>query len=167
MKNKIIILIVSIIVIIVFLLGSIIYIRTNDNKDVITEDKKDDNLIETSNQDTVESIDNNSQLLIVKNYIQSFIEQINLNNVIYYTGGNKIDQSIIARHTYNLLSKEYIGKNSITEENALNYVYKIEEKLTFVPLKINVLKGSNYTKYSVYGLLIIRKMKIKVICILY
>lgn len=46
MKNKIIILIVSIIVIIVFLLGSIIYIRTNDNKDVITEDKKDDNLIE-------------------------------------------------------------------------------------------------------------------------
>jgi len=150
MKNKIIILIVSIIVIIVFLLGSIIYIRTNDNKDVITEDKKDDNLIETSNQDTVESIDNNSQLLIVKNYIQSFIEQINLNNVIYYTGGNKIDQSIIARHTYNLLSKEYIGKNSITEENALNYVYKIEEKLTFVPLKINVLKGSNYTKYSRY-----------------
>ena len=114
MKNKIIILIVSIIVIIVFLLGSIIYIRTNDNKDVITEDKKDDNLIETSNQDTVESIDNNSQLLIVKNYIQSFIEQINLNNVIYYTGGNKIDQSIIARHTYNLLSKEYIGKNSIS-----------------------------------------------------
>ena len=39
MKNKIIILIVSIIVIIVFLLGSIIYIRTNDNKDVITKDK--------------------------------------------------------------------------------------------------------------------------------
>ena len=82
MKNKIIILIVSIIVIIVFLLGSIIYIRTNDNKDVITEDKKDDNLMETSNQDTVKSIDNNSQLLIVKNYIQSFIERINLNNVI-------------------------------------------------------------------------------------
>ena len=151
MKNKIIILIVSIIVIIVFLLGSIIYIKTNNNKDVITEEKKDDELIETSNQDAVKPINNNSQLLIVKNYIQSFIEQINLNNVIYYTGGNKIDQSIIARHTYNLLSKEYIGKNSITEENALNYVYKIEEKLTFVPLKINVLKGSNYTKYSVYG----------------
>ena len=151
MKNKIIILIVSIIVIIVFLLGSIIYIKTNDKKDVITEDKKDDNLIETSNQDTVKSIDNNSQLLIVKNYIQSFIEQINLNNVIYYTGGNKIDESIISKHIYNLLSKDYITKNSITEKNALNYVYKIEEKLTFIPLKVNVLKGSNYTKYSVYG----------------
>lgn len=151
MKNKIIILIVSIIVIIVFLLGSIIYIRTNDNKDVITEDKKDDNLMETSNQDTVKSIDNNSQLLIVKNYIQSFIERINLNNVIYYTGGNKIDESIISKNIYNLLSKDYITKNSITEKNALNYVYKIEEKLTFIPLKVNVLKGSNYTKYSVYG----------------
>ena len=46
MKNKIVILIVSIIVIIVFLLGSIIYIRTNDNKDVITEDKKDDNVMD-------------------------------------------------------------------------------------------------------------------------
>ena len=111
MKNKIIILIVSIIVIIVFLLGSIIYIRTNDNKDVITEDKKDDNLIETSNQDTVKSLDNNSQLLIVKNYIQSFIERINLNNVIYYTGGNKIDESIISKNIYNLLSKDYITKN--------------------------------------------------------
>ena len=141
MKNKIIILIVSIIVIIVFLLGSIIYIRTNDNKDVITEDKKDDNLIETSNQDTVESIDNNSQLLIVKNYIQLFIEQINLNNVIYYTDGNKIDESIISKNIYNLLSKDYITKNSITEKNALNYVYKIEEKLTFIPLKVNILKG--------------------------
>ncbi len=150
MKNKIIILISSIILIILFLLGAIIYIKTNENND-ITQDKEEDNLIEESVEGVVKTIDSNSQLLTVKSCIQSFIDQINLNNVIYYTDGNKINESIIAKHTYNLLSKEYINKNSIKEETALNYVNKIEEQLTFVPLKINVLKCSNCTKYSIYG----------------
>lgn len=150
MKKKIIILIISIMVIILFLLGSIIYIKINENNS-IDEGKEEDNLIEESGQGVVKAIDSNAQLLTVKSYIQSFIEQINLNNVIYYTDGNKINESIIAKHTYNLLSKEYIDKNSITEETALNYVNKIEEKLTFIPLKINVLNCSNCTKYSIYG----------------
>lgn len=150
MKKKIIILIISIMVIILFLLGSIIYIKINENNDIV-EGKEEDNLIEESDQGVVKAIDSNVQLLTVKGYIQSFIEQINLNNVIYYTDGNKINESIIAKNTYSLLSKEYIKKNSITEETALDYVNKIEERLTFIPLKINVLKCSNCTKYSIYG----------------
>lgn len=150
MKNKIIILIISIMVIILFLLGSIIYIKINENNDIM-DDKEEDNLTEESIQGVIKPIGNNTQLFTVQNYIQDFIEQINVNNVIYYTGGKKIEQSIISNWTYSLLSTEYIKKNSITEDNVYNYVNEIEEKLIFVPLKINMFECDNTTKYAIYG----------------
>lgn len=148
MKKKLIIMmIVIILIIIVLLFGILFFIKTNNEE--VTSGKKEQEVEYV--QSTVKPINSNIQLFTVQSYIQSFIEQINVNNVIYYTGGEKIEQSIISKWTYSLLSTEYIEKYSITEDNVYDYVSKIEEKLIFVPLKINVLEGKNNIKYAIYG----------------
>ena len=148
MKKRLIILIISTISIIILLLGILIFFKTN-KKDYVSEEQTAQEVANDENM--AEPINNNAKLFTAQGYIQSFIEQINVNNVTYYTGGKRIDQSIISKWTYSLLSTEYIDRNSITEDNVYNFVNKIEEKLIFVPLKINILEYKETTKYAIYG----------------
>ena len=147
MKKKLIIMMIIIILIIILLLGLLIFLEKN-NEEVISEETEQE--VE-SVQNTVKPISSNIQLFTVQSYIQKFIEQININNPVYYTGGERIDESIISKWIYSLLSKEYIDKNSITEENVYEYVDNIEESLIFVPLKMNMIEIENTTKYAIYG----------------
>lgn len=139
---------IMIIIIIVSILILVIFLGKNNEEDSNTEETVQK--VEYINNN-IESISNNKKLFAVKNCIQDFIKQINVNNVVYYTGGERIEQSIISKWTYSLLSTEYINNNNITEDNVYNYVNNIEEKLTFIPLKINVLECKSTTRYAIYG----------------
>lgn len=124
---------------------------------VISINKNQNNELDNTKQDIgsieyeIKPVTDNVELFTVVNYIQAFLEQININNELYYTGDERLEQSFISEWTYSLLSEEYINKNSITEENVYEYVNKVEEKLIFVPLKMNVLELGNTTKYAIYG----------------
>lgn len=150
MKKKLIIMISITILIIIIILGLLINMSglADINNDTVLEQQKES--VEPI-QNMLKPVSQNVEFFTVQSYIQEFIEQINMNNPVYYTGGERIDQSIIAKWTYSLLSKEYIDKNSITEENVYEYVDNIEESLIFVPLKMNEIKLENTTKYVIYG----------------
>ena len=147
MKKRLIIIVTVIILIIILLFGVLFFVKSNGKMTISEEITKRDESI----QNNVKPISSKTQLLTVQNYIQDFIEQINVNNVTYYTGGERIDQAIISKWTYSLLSTEYINKNNITQDNVYEHINKVEEELIFVPLKINVLECENTTKYAIYG----------------
>lgn len=150
MKKKLIIMIGITILIIIIILGLLITMSglADINNDTVLEQQKES---AEPIQSMVKPVSENVEFFTVQSYIQEFIEQINMNNPVYYTGGERIDQSIIAKWTYSLLSQEYIDKNAITEENVYEYVDNIEESLIFVPLKMNEIKLENTTKYAIYG----------------
>lgn len=146
MKKKVTIILIANILILVIIIGLIIIMKNNIEK----EPEKKPEQIETIKNE-VKEVNDNKKVFIVQRYIQEYLEQININNSMYYMEGEKIEQSFISESTYNLLSTEYINKNSITVDNVYEYVDKVEETLTFVPLKMNVLELENTTKYAVYG----------------
>ncbi len=147
MKKRIIILI-CISIVVILILGIFIILNKNQKDMIIDEGEESKN---QSSTNIIKPIENNTQLFTVQGYIQNFIEQINVNNVIYFTGGERIDQSIIEEKIYNLLSTDFIEKNSIKKDNVYEYVNKLEEKLTFIPIKINMIECKNTVKYSIYG----------------
>lgn len=146
MKKKLVILISIIIIIIFILLIALVLLKNNQEND----NKEGTSNIENIQNDII-PISDNKKLFTIKDYIQKFIEQINLNNVIYYNGDKKIEQSMISELTYNYLSMEYINKNNIQKNNVFEFVKGLEEKLTFIPVKINMLECKDTTRYSVYG----------------
>lgn len=147
MKKKIIIMLIINLLILVTILGLIIISINKNQNNELDNTKQDIGSIEYE----IKPVTDNVELFTVVNYIQAFLEQININNELYYTGDERLEQSFISEWTYSLLSEEYINKNSITEENVYEYVNKVEEKLIFVPLKMNVLELGNTTKYAIYG----------------
>ena len=147
MKKKIIIMLIINLLILVTILGLIIISINKNQNNELDNTKQDIGSIEYE----IKPVTDNVELFTVVNYIQAFLEQININNELYYTGDERLEQSFISEWTYSLLSEEYINKNSITEDNVYEYVNKVEEKLIFVPLKMNVLELGNTTKYAIYG----------------
>lgn len=147
MKKKIIIMLIINLLILVTILGLIVISINKNQNNELDNTKQDIGSIEYE----IKPVTDNVELFTVVNYIQAFLEQININNELYYTGDERLEQSFISEWTYSLLSEEYINKNSITEENVYEYVNKVEEKLIFVPLKMNVLELGNTTKYAIYG----------------
>lgn len=147
MKKKVIILII-VNLLILFILLATIMLFINKNKDNYDE-YEDEN--QTDINGIVEPATSNNEVFGVQKYVQSYLEKININNGIYYNDHERLPQSMISEGVYSLLSQEYIQKNNITKDNVFDYVDKIEESLLFVPIKINVLKIENTTKYAIYG----------------
>ena len=149
MKKKIVItLIVGLLIVLVIILGLIMLISNNN------ENNNDINVQKPSTevkQNSIEIVSNKEKMLAVQNYIQEYLEQINLNNTLYYTRGEKLDQSIISEWIYNLLSKDYIKENSITKDNVCENIETEEEKLLFVAIQMKQLELENGIKYAVYG----------------
>lgn len=146
MKKKLIVLISIIIIIIIILLISLFLLKNND----INKNKETASSVE-NRQETIIPISDNKKLFTIEDYIQKFIEQINLNNPIYYNDGKKLEKTMISELTYNYLSKEFIEKNNIQKSNVFQFVKGLEENLTFIPLKINMLECKDTTRYSIYG----------------
>ena len=150
MKKKIIVMIIINILILFVVLIGIIMLNNNAKKDN-TPPERTEEIAEVSQTNTIEDVDTNNEVFTIQDYLQKYLEQININNELYYTGDERLEQSIISEWTYSLLSKEYIDKNNITNENVFDYVDKVEENLLFVPLKMKKLETENTIKYAVYG----------------
>lgn len=86
-----------------------------------------------------------------------YLDTINNNNSNYYVLNEKgdyvkVEEEVINNSIYNLLSKNYIDRNNITEKNVQNYVKMIDEKCVFVPLEASVLQDKNIDSFLVHGL---------------
>ena len=145
MNKKIIIMLIVNLLILITILSLIIIISSNTKQEVVKENT------EPITEYNIKAVNSNEEVFTVQKYIQDFLEQININNELYYTGDERLEQSFISEWTYSLLSKEYIDKKSITIENVYEHVNKVEEQLIFVPLKMNVLELESTTKYAIYG----------------
>lgn len=109
------------------------------------------------------SYDENLNLLVTKQeYInintclQTYISEINQKKSTYYgyNSDNKyaqiIEDNIINTNIYNLLSEDYIKKNSVTIDNVRSFVYTIEENCFYIPT--NVYKKAEYNSVDIFAI---------------
>lgn len=147
MKKIAIAIIITLIIMIILISTLLIIIKTSDNK----QEQGDVGDIIDYNETKVEPVADNIDFFTIQNCIQNYLDTININNSTYENDDGTIDVTAIKTDIYNLLSKKYIQENSITTNNLLEKIDKSEEKLIFVPLKMNYLELENNTKYTVYG----------------
>lgn len=146
--KKIVIAIIITLIIMIILISTLLIILNNSN----TEYKKGD-IGEIIDYDKTEigPVTDNIDFFTIRNCVQTYLDRININSSTYDDGEERIDNLSIATGIYNLLSTEYIQKNSITTNNLFQKIDIVQEKLIFVPLKMNYLELENTSKYAVYG----------------
>ncbi len=147
-------------IIIVLLILSIIIIK-NSQQIITNKEEKSPNdtgqVIEFSNTNK-KVVDNNIKFFTVKNCVQQYIDTINLNNDRYfgYDENNEyrkiVSDEQVASYISVLLSNQYKEENGINESNLYDYINVVQEKLIFIPLKMNVIIQTNIEKYIVYGI---------------
>lgn len=63
----------------------------------------------------------------------------------------RISEELRLTSLYNILNKQYVSENSITQENILEFVKEYDTAVKFTANKMNVLEDENISVYSVYG----------------
>lgn len=146
--KKIVIAIIITLIIMIILISTLLIILNKTNR----EYEKGD-IGETIDYSEVKSgpVTDNIDFFTIRNCVQTYLDRININSSTYDDGEERIDNLSIATNIYDLLSTEYIQKNSITTNNLLQKINIVEEKLIFVPLKMNYLELENTSRYAVYG----------------
>ena len=147
MKKIGIAIIITLIIIIILISTLLIILNTSDK----TKQQGDAGDIIDYNTTQIEPVTDNIDFFTIQNCIQNYLDKININNSTYEDDEEPIDQLDIASGIYDLLSKEYIEENLITKNNLLEKIEKVEQKLIFVPLKMNYLQLESTTKFAVYG----------------
>lgn len=147
-------------IIIVLLILAIIIIK-NSQQIITNEEEKSPNdtgqVIEFDNTNK-KVVDNDIKFFTVKNCVQQYIDTINLNNDRYFGYGENgeyrkiVSDEQIASYISVLLSNQYKEENRINESNLYDYINTTQEKLIFIPLKMNVITQTNIEKYIVYGI---------------
>lgn len=146
--KKIIIAIIITLVAMIIIISTLLIIINKSNKEETQGDAGEViNYAETKVEAVTDSID----FFSIRNCIQRYLDIININSSIYENENGIIDQTSISKSIYDVLSEEYIKENKITTNNILEKIDKIEEKLIFVPLKMNYLELEINDKYAVYG----------------
>lgn len=88
-----------------------------------------------------------------KNIVTNFSQLTDFNNIInnYYNDINLKNKTSI----FNILSKEYLNKNNISEENILEHVEKIKDNQKYYATKIyEVQSNMSYRMYFIYGYIV-------------
>ncbi len=112
---------------------------------------------------TEEEIDTSIEVVdVLRLYtcMNKFLSAINLDNPSYYAyddEGNIIKLATdeeINKNIIDVLSKNYISKNSINESNASEFVYKLNQGTMFALIEMNKISSEEQTRtYKVYGVL--------------
>jgi len=108
-----------------------------------------------------EKISDIEDYLKVRNCANAYLKGINIENSSFYgydESGNYINlmsEQEMNNYIYNVLSEEYISKETIEINNVKNYVYKIKESCFFVPIKL-IEKGNNekVKTFGTYGVIV-------------
>lgn len=95
-------------------------------------------------------VDEKMEYYTVRNCINNYLNYLNTQSSAYYIG-DEIDEKLQKTYIYNILSKDYINKNNINQNNVFKYVDTVNEYMIFVPLKMRVLEKENVNKYVAYG----------------
>lgn len=152
-KVRNLIIIVSIIAVI--LLVSILIInkqKPKEEKNVATPEIEEERPYET--KEGITRVEYNVLNKIATTYIQA----LNIDESIYATvdeNGKEIIPDInLKKNVLDLLSKEYVEENNITEKNLDKYIDLLEEKLLFIPVKMKAISTGTVKSYVVNGLTI-------------
>ena len=105
------------------------------------------------------SVTDPTKVFNITNDITSYLSIINQNNTSYFRtdeNGQKVravENETIQNIVYNILSEEYIKQNSISKENVLQNVPKIETSTLFVPIQMEMQKKDKIETYLVKGII--------------
>lgn len=151
-------LIVLVIVLILIIIGTIVYIKQKEYKQILIEDATGDPGQDVSfNTTKLETVTDRIRFFTVKRCIQQYLDELNENNSKYF-GRDENEQDVrimtdeeINTIRYNLLSKKYIDNNKVTIENVNDYVETFNEKVIFNALQMKSINGEQIEKYVVFG----------------
>ena len=150
-------LIISLLIILVILIGAIIII-INLNPNNIEDEIGDEGLVIDYDAQEVEQVTSNINFYTVSNCINQYLDIINLDSSIYYGYDDNnnytkiIDDNEIKENIYYLLDSTYTSENGITLDNLYDNINTLNEKIIFMPIKMNVLTKANVEVYAVYGI---------------
>lgn len=157
-KKIIIILIVLLIISIIALMTIISKIKMDKN--IEEQRKEESDGLKIPYDDTLDLIVTKQEYININTCLQLYVSEINQKKSSYYGYNEKnnyaqiVDNSVINTNIYNLLSEEYIKKNSITIDNVRKFVYKIEDNCFFVPTYIEKKKEyNNVDIFAIEGLI--------------
>lgn len=158
MKNKFIIFIIILFIIIIIGISLVIKYLQN-NPDTLLEKNGDaGEIVDYENQET-QKVTDFVKFYTVVNCVNTYIDVMNVNNARYYGTDENNNYAIVVsnedinKNIYNILSEQYINNKEITVENLKDKTETLEKKAIFVPLKMNVLIDNVVEKYAVYGFL--------------
>ena len=158
MNKKIIMsIIVILVILIIVILGVIKYLQNNPDT---TLEKNGDigEIVDYENQE-IQKVTDFVKFYTVVNCVNTYIDRMNIKNSSYYGRDDNNNYAIIVsnedinKNIYDLLDEKYVNDKEITIENLRNKTETCEEKLIFVPLKMNVIINNVIEKYVVYGFL--------------
>ena len=150
------IMIVIVIVIIAIVLLLLYRVKNQQGYNNYQDDIISSELYDYDNSE-VEELQDEVSFFTVAKCISEYLDIININSDAYYGVSEEgeykktISDEEIAETIISLLDKDYIAENNITENNAFEYVHKVDQKEMFIPLKMNIFPGRTTEKYAVYG----------------
>ena len=150
------IMIVIVIVIIAIVLLLLYRVKNQQGYNNYQDDIISSELYDYDNSE-VEELQDEVSFFTVAKCISEYLDIINVNSDAYYGVSEEgeykktISDEEIAETIISLLDKDYIAENNITENNAFEYVHKVDQKEMFIPLKMNIFPGRTTEKYAVYG----------------
>lgn len=158
MNKKIIMsIIVILVILIIVILGVIKYLQ--NNPDTTLEQNGDiGEIVDYENQE-IQKVTDFVKFYTVVNCVNTYIDRMDIKNSSYYGRDDNNNYAIIVsnedinKNIYDLLDEKYVNDKEITIENLRNKTETCEEKLIFVPLKMNVIINNVIEKYAVYGFL--------------
>ena len=62
-----------------------------------------------------------------------------------------VNQELMKKGAYDILSSEYIEKKSITIDNVYEYVPKVDKELLYIPIDMKLKGADNVKKFMIYG----------------
>ena len=158
MKNKFIIFIIILFIIIIIGISLVIKYLQNNPDTLLEKNGEAGEIVDYENQET-QKVTDFVKFYTVVNCVDTYIDAMNVNNTRYYGTDENDNYAIVVsnedinKNIYDLLSEQYIKDKEITVENLKDKTETLEKKAIFVPLKMNVLIDNIIEKYVVYGFL--------------
>ena len=148
-KLKILIIVIILIIIVCVILLGINRIKIKDNDILKTVGDPGEEV--TYDNKKIEDVTDNIDFFTVRSCVYQYFDTINLSNSKFRDEEYTDEQ--FHQDVYDLLSEKYIENNNINLDNVMQYVDEIEQKILFIPLKMNVVKTDTSNVYLVYGYL--------------
>lgn len=155
-SKKIIIAMISIVIIIVILLGTLMFINLKQQTPMLNQNMLNNNVNNSDNK-SIQDVTDKSKFYTVTNCVYQYLSEVNKNNSKYFTTDeDEYAKQIEEQHKqtiYDLLSKEYIKNNNVILDNIYNFVDEIDEQVIFTPIQMKVLANTDTEQYVVYGVI--------------